>query len=57
MSAPTRLGNEVWLGPNVVVLKGVTIGDCAVVGAGNVVPKDIPPDVRAVGVPARIVRF
>jgi acetyltransferase-like isoleucine patch superfamily enzyme len=57
ISAPTRLGNDVWLGANVVVLKGVSIGDRAVVGAGSVVTKDIPPDAVAVGVPARIVRF
>jgi acetyltransferase-like isoleucine patch superfamily enzyme len=57
VGAPTRLGDEVWLGANVVVLKGVTIGDRAVVGAGSVVTKDIPPDAVAVGVPARIVRI
>jgi bifunctional N-acetylglucosamine-1-phosphate-uridyltransferase/glucosamine-1-phosphate-acetyltransferase GlmU-like protein len=57
LSAPTRLGNEVWLGANVVVLKGVTIGDSAVVGAGSVVTKDIPADAVAVGVPARVVRL
>jgi len=57
MSAPTRLGNEVWLGANVVVLKGVTIGDRAVIGAGSVVSRDIPPGAVAVGFPARIVRF
>src|SRR5262249_21496594 len=56
VGAPTRLGDEVWLGANVVVLKGVSIGDRAVVGAGSVVTKDIPPDAVAVGVPARVVR-
>jgi acetyltransferase-like isoleucine patch superfamily enzyme len=57
LSAPTRLGNEVWLGANVVVLKGVTIGESAVVGAGSVVTKDIPAGAVAVGVPARVVRL
>jgi serine acetyltransferase len=57
LSAPTRLGDEVWLGANVIVLKGVTIGARAVVGAGSVVTKDIPADAVAVGVPARVVRF
>lgn len=57
ISYPTRLGNNVWLGANVVVLKGVTIGDRAVIGAGSVVIKDIPPNAIAVGVPARIVRI
>jgi acetyltransferase-like isoleucine patch superfamily enzyme len=57
ISAPTRLGNEVWLGAHVVVLKGVTIGDRAVVAAGSLVTRDIAPDAVAVGVPAHIVRF
>jgi acetyltransferase-like isoleucine patch superfamily enzyme len=57
IGAPTRLGDGVWLGANVIVLKGVTIGDRAVVGAGSVVTKDIPPDALAVGVPARVVRI
>jgi acetyltransferase-like isoleucine patch superfamily enzyme len=57
ISAPTRLGNEVWLGAHVVVLKGVTIGDRAVVGAGSVVTKDVPADAVVVGVPARVVRL
>jgi acetyltransferase-like isoleucine patch superfamily enzyme len=57
IGAPTRLGDGVWLGANVVVLKGVTIGDRAVVGAGSVVTKDIPPDALAVGVPARVLRI
>jgi acetyltransferase-like isoleucine patch superfamily enzyme len=56
INAPTRLGNEVWLGAHVVVLKGVTIGDRAVIGAGSVVTKDIPAGAVAVGTPARIVR-
>ena len=57
VGAPTRLGDEVWLGANVVVLGGVTIGDRAVIGAGSVVSRDIPPGAVAVGFPARIVRF
>jgi acetyltransferase-like isoleucine patch superfamily enzyme len=56
ISAPTRLGNEVWLGAHVSVLKGVSIGDRAVIGAGSVVTKDIPAGAVAVGVPARVVR-
>jgi acetyltransferase-like isoleucine patch superfamily enzyme len=57
ISAPTRLGNEVWLGAHVIVLKGVTIGARAVVGAGSVVTKDIPADAVAIGAPARVVRL
>lgn len=55
--APTRLGNEVWLGANVVVLKGVTIGNGAVIGAGSVVTKDVLPNSIVVGVPAKFIRF
>lgn len=57
VAAPTRLGDRVWLGAHVVVLKGVTIGDGAVIGAGSVVTKDIPPHAVAVGTPARVVRI
>jgi serine acetyltransferase len=53
---PTRLGSRVWLGANVVVLKGVTIGDDAVVGAGSVVTGDVPEGAVAAGVPARVLR-
>jgi acetyltransferase-like isoleucine patch superfamily enzyme len=57
ISQPTQIGDRVWLGANVTVLKGVTIGDDAVIGAGSVVTKDIPAGAIAVGVPARVVRF
>lgn len=45
-----------WIGAGSVVLAGVTIGDNAVIGAGSVVTRDIPPDVVAVGVPCRVMR-
>jgi acetyltransferase-like isoleucine patch superfamily enzyme len=53
--APTRIGDRCYLGPNVVVAKGVTIGDGCVVGAGSVVLDDLPSGSKAVGAPARIV--
>lgn len=53
--ADVVIGDDVWLGARVVVLPGVTIGDGAVVGAGSVVTKDVPPNAIAVGVPARVV--
>ena len=56
-SAPVRIGNNVWLAARVVVTKGVTIGDGAIVGAGAVVTRDIPPGAIAVGVPARVVKM
>lgn len=53
--APTRIGSNCYLGPNVVVAKGVTIGDGVVVGANSLVLKDIPSGVRAFGTPCHIV--
>jgi acetyltransferase-like isoleucine patch superfamily enzyme len=50
------IGNDVWLGANVVVLPGVTIGDGAIVGAGSVVTKDIEPYDVVVGVPAEKIK-
>jgi len=46
----------VWLGGNVVVLPGVSIGNNSVIGAGSVVTKDIPENVVAVGNPCKIVK-
>jgi acetyltransferase-like isoleucine patch superfamily enzyme len=46
----------VWIGANVTILPGVEIGDFAVIGAGSVVMKTIPPHCIALGVPARVVR-
>jgi acetyltransferase-like isoleucine patch superfamily enzyme len=56
VAAPTRIGDRVWLGAGVIVLKGVEIGDGTIVGAGSVVTKSLPPSVIAVGVPAKVVR-
>ncbi len=53
--APVRIGNFVWIGENAVILKGVTIGDNAVVGANSVVTKDVPPAVVVGGVPAHTI--
>lgn len=53
---PVVIEDFVWLGANVVVLAGVKIGKGAVVGAGSIVTRDIPPYTVAVGNPARIVR-
>lgn len=53
---PILVGNNVWIGGNVVVLPGVTIGDNAIIGAGSVVTKDLPGNVIAVGNPCRIIR-
>jgi maltose O-acetyltransferase len=53
---PIVIGDNVWLGGGVIVLPGVTIGANTVVGAGAVVSKDLPPNVVAVGNPARVIR-
>ena len=51
------IGNDVWIGGHVILLPGVHIGDGAVIGAGAVVAKSIPPYAVAVGNPARVVKY
>jgi maltose O-acetyltransferase len=52
---PIKIGNNVWIGANVVVLPNVTIGDNTVIGAGSVATKDIPSGVVAIGNPCRVI--
>lgn len=54
--APVVLEDNVWLAARVIVLPGVTIGRNSVIGAGSVVTKDVPADVLAAGVPAKVLR-
>lgn len=54
--APIHIGKNVWLGANVTVLGGVTVGDNVVIAAGAVVTRDVPANTVAAGVPARVVR-
>jgi acetyltransferase-like isoleucine patch superfamily enzyme len=56
-TGPTVIGNDVYIGVGAIVLSGISIGDGAVVGAGAVVSKPIPPYAVVVGNPARIVRY
>lgn len=53
---PVHIGNRVWIGCRCIILKGVSIGDGAVVAAGSVVTKDVPPRVLVVGNPAQVKR-
>jgi acetyltransferase-like isoleucine patch superfamily enzyme len=53
---PTRIGDNCWLGANVVVTSGVSIGERSVIGANSVVTRDIEPFSLAVGAPARVLR-
>ena len=53
---PVTIGDNVWIGGNVVILPGVTIGDNVTIGAGSVVTRDIPSDCIAVGNPCRVIK-
>jgi maltose O-acetyltransferase len=55
-SAPIVLEENVWIGIRAIVLRGVTIGQGSVIGAGSVVVNDVPPRSLAAGVPARVIR-
>jgi len=56
-SDPVIIEDHVWIGSKVVVLPGVRIGSRAVIGAGSIVTKDIPPRCVAAGNPARVLRY
>jgi acetyltransferase-like isoleucine patch superfamily enzyme len=56
MTIPVAIGDDVWICGRAIVLKGVSIGDGAVVGAGAVVTSDVPPRTLVAGVPARVIR-
>lgn len=54
--APVRIGNKCWIGMNAIILMGVELGEGAVVGAGSVVTRSVPPWTVVVGNPARLMR-
>jgi maltose O-acetyltransferase len=56
LGKPITIGNRVWLGAGVIVCPGVNIGDEAVIGAGSVVTRDIPPGVFAAGNPCKVIK-
>ena len=54
--APVTVGDYAWIGMQCIILKGVTVGEGAMVGAGSVVTADVPPRTLAAGAPARVIR-
>jgi virginiamycin A acetyltransferase len=54
---PIKIGSDVWIGTNSIILDGVTIGDGAIIGAGSVVTKDVMPYAIVGGNPAKIIKF
>lgn len=54
---PTRIGNDVWIGTNAVVLDGVRVGNGAIIAAGAVVASDVPAYAIVGGVPAKVIKF
>lgn len=55
--APVHIGDNVFIGMDCRILKGVTIGEGAIIGAGSIVNKDIPAHAIAAGVPCKVVRI
>jgi len=53
---PVKIGNHVWIGTRAIIMKGVTVGDGAVVAAGAVVTKDVPKNSVVAGIPARVIK-
>ena len=53
---PIEIGCDVWVGGGAIILPGVRIGDCAVIGAGSVVTRDVPANTFAAGNPCRVIR-
>ena len=56
MSAPVIIKDNAWIGMSAIILKGVTVGEGAIVAAGSVVTKDVPPHTIVAGVPAKVIK-
>lgn len=54
---PVHIKRNVWIGVNVTILPGVTVGENAVIGAGAVVTKDVPDNAVVVGCPAKVIKY
>ncbi|WP_284641760.1 xenobiotic acyltransferase family protein [Paenibacillus silviterrae] len=57
VSRPPKIGNDVWIGINATILQGVTVGDGAIIAAGSVVTKDVPPYAIVGGIPAKVLKY
>lgn len=55
-TAPVKIGNDVWIGANATILKGVTVGDRAVIASGAIVTRDVPSESLVGGNPAKIIK-
>lgn len=56
VSAPVTISNHVWIGTRCLILKGVTIGEGAVIGSGSVVTHDVSPHTLVAGCPAKVIK-
>lgn len=56
-SKPIVIGDDAWIGTNVIILKGVHIGKRSIIGAGSVVTKDVPENAVAAGNPCKVLRY
>ena len=52
-----EIGNDVWIGSNVIILGGTKIGNGAIIGAGSIITKDVPPYAIVAGIPARVLKY
>ncbi len=53
----TIIGNDVWIGTRTMLIGGIHVGDGAIIGAGSIVTKDVPPYAVVAGNPARVIRY
>lgn len=56
LAYPIKIGDNVWVGGNAIIMPGVVIGDNSIIGAGSVVTRDVPANVVVAGNPAKIIR-
>lgn len=56
-SRPVQVGHDTWIGHGAIIMKGVTVGNGAIIGAQSVVTKDVPPYAVVAGAPARIIKW